>query len=133
MLDASEQSDVKNYILAHNPVIGKTGIPLPIWLARIKFSKMNIVTSFHGVVFSIIFKKNFIAISHEINDDRITCLLNKLGLEDRLIKSFSDINMKLLTTNIDYTIVNKKLISLQRSSYEFLRTAMLGALKEKFL
>lgn len=61
--------------------------PSPVkWLRAFMDSKMTVVDSFHGMVFSIIFNKPFWVIGNvERGMSRFTSLLNMLGLEDRLI------------------------------------------------
>lgn len=56
------------------------------FLSLIKYSKLNVVTSFHGTVFSVIFNKPFFAING-MDDCRIATLLKELGLENRSISS----------------------------------------------
>ena len=90
------------------------------WLNLIKYSDRVITNSFHGVVFSIIFKKNFWVktINGAATNSRILGLLRALGLEDRL---FSEENPIELEKEIDYECVYEKLVSLRSESEKYLK------------
>ncbi|EIV1853689.1 polysaccharide pyruvyl transferase family protein [Vibrio vulnificus] len=79
------------------------------WLSGFKNSSFVITDSFHGVVFSIIYRKQFVAIGNaERGLSRFTSLLTKFDLIDRLIIDSKKLNaIELL--NIDYSIVERKL------------------------
>lgn len=89
------------------------------WLSYIKNAKWVITDSFHGVCFSIIFKKNFSYIS-QLGPTRVTNLLNILGLENLCYKSFDDICFE----PIDYNFVDEKLNKLIKNSYDYLNNAI---------
>lgn len=92
------------------------------WLSGIKYSDFVVTDSFHGMVFSILFKKQFIVIANnERGVSRFTSLLSKLNLMNRLILDFNDINFKdIYDCPINYTVVNKKLEQERKKSLEFL-------------
>lgn len=73
-------------------------------LSCILNSKYMITDSFHGVCFSIIFRKNFIAINNKNRGSaRFESLLSQLNLTDRLINVNENIlNSRLLFIDIDY-------------------------------
>lgn len=90
------------------------------WLSKIRNSEFVIVDSFHGMVFAIIFRKEFLAISNKKRGEtRFTSLLNKLGLEDRLIYDIQEINNKEFH-KIDYKPVNLILEKERKKSLEFI-------------
>ena len=69
-------------------------------------SKLTIVDSFHGMVFSIIFNKPFWVIGNvKRGMTRFTSLLEQLGLEDRLI-TVEDLEKVDLLQPIDWIKVN---------------------------
>lgn len=87
------------------------------WLQNIYSSKFIITDSFHGVVFSIIFKKPFyVKVNHERGASRFISLLSQLDLMDR----FWD-GTKIEPKEIDYDSVYNKLDGLKTSSIEFLK------------
>lgn len=59
------------------------------WLTFIKVSRFVVTNSFHGMVFSILFRKPFIVVPVEGSsagmNDRIYTLLGKVGLEERIL------------------------------------------------
>ena len=76
------------------------------WLKGIMDSKLTIVDSFHGMVFSIIFNKPFWVIGNvKRGMTRFASLLEKLGLEDRLI-TVEDLEKVDLLQPIDWIKVN---------------------------
>lgn len=86
--------------------------------------------SFHGIVFSIIFEKQFCRpiISNgdgtvEI-DDRIDNLLNQLGLNERTV-TYNNASSKLMQKEIDYIPVRKKLNIIREKGIHYLKTALL--------
>lgn len=105
----------------------KTTDSVPEWLAALVNADFVVTDSFHGMVFSMIFEKNFVVIgNHNRGLDRFVSLLSLVGLEDRLVFSLNDLNDKKLES-IDYSRVNKILEDEKKKSLEFL----MGALDDK--
>ena len=97
------------------------------WLANIYYSDYVITDSFHGMCLSIIFKKQFLAISNPGRGaTRFNELLSFLGLENRLLQS--DFSMEevtqLLSTDIDYSMAENALTDKINYSMEWLRSAL---------
>lgn len=92
------------------------------WLWILKNSELNIIDSFHGLMFSIIFKKQFICLCNcSGGAERFTNILKKLNLLNRLYSSIEDINIDDICSNsIDYDEVYKKLEILKDDSINFL-------------
>jgi hypothetical protein len=90
------------------------------FLSLIKYSTCVITTSFHGTVFSILFKKDFFCIKlNDGSDGRACNLLDIFNLSSRMISKESSPQMsKVNYNNIDYS----KFESLRQNSYNFLRT-----------
>ncbi|MDD3173224.1 MAG: polysaccharide pyruvyl transferase family protein [Herbinix sp.] len=61
-----------------------------------------LTSSFHGTAFCTIFNKKFYSFVGNSVSSRITGLLNRLGLNDRIVRSPEDINTK----EIDFTYCN---------------------------
>ena len=102
----------------YNPVIGVSD-----WLKLIKTADFVMTDSYHGMLFSIIFKKQFIVVSTDENSrGRMLRLLTSMGLEDRLYGSYEEIdnNISRWTKVIDYEHVAEKLIPIQERSIKFL-------------
>jgi len=92
------------------------------WLSYIKNAKYVCINSFHGLVFSIIFNKNFFCIEQENNkNNRALHLLENLNLNNRYVRNIDDIN---INESIDYKSVNVKLDLLKDKSFDFLGKAL---------
>lgn len=81
------------------------------WLRKIYKSSLIISDSFHGIAFSIIFRKQFFVLcAREENFTRINNLLSNLDLMDRFIPSLAYLqeNKDIIYKKIDYENVYKK-------------------------
>ena len=93
---------------------------VPEWLDSFYKSDFIVTDSFHGMIFSIIFEKNFIIIgNHNRGIDRFESFLGLLGLEHKLISTLDEINDDTFT-NIDYSKVNHILEDSRNKSLDFL-------------
>lgn len=95
------------------------------WLSNIYNAKFIVTDSFHGMVFSIIFNKQFIVIANKDRGySRFYSLLNELNLTDRIIDDSITKNEdgidEMVRREIDYQSVNNKLKELIKSSQNFL-------------
>ena len=79
-------------------------------------------TSFHGVVFSIIFEKQFISTGLKNNSDRVTGLLKLFGIENRYIQAGLE-NLE-VTDEIDYFKLNKIKDAKVSESISFLKNSL---------
>ncbi len=88
------------------------------FLNLIDNAALVVSNSFHGLAFSIIFKKNFFVSGLNDKSSRITSLLDVLGLEERLVSSenYNEDSFK----PIDYSVVTPKLTKLVEYSKSFL-------------
>lgn len=102
----------------------KTTYSVPEWLASFANADFVVTDSFHGMVFSIIFEKDFMVIGNEDRGlDRFISLLSLLGLEDRLVLNKSQINKENLE-KIDFLKVKEILDEERKISVEFLERAL---------
>lgn len=85
----------------------------------IKDAQCVISSSYHGLVFSILYQKEVFA-SFKDNSNRASTLLNSLGIEERLLPAGSKIPVDLRP--IDYNVVNEKLCVLRKDTLSFLRS-----------
>ena len=104
------------------------------FLGLIQNATEVITDSFHGCVFSIIFKKQFCAFKRHRDDlsinmnTRLYTLLDSLHLRNRLIDddfSVKDIQ-KVMLTLIDYEKVGEILVELRKQSLDYLMSAISG-------
>lgn len=117
------------------PLVGKTGITVEEWLFYIKNAEYVIANSYHGVLFSIIFKKQFIVITDEKKDDRIQSILSILGLQHRIVEGKEILTADMFNNRIDYKQVDERLSEARKASLRFLKVALSRPLthKEKIL
>lgn len=91
------------------------------WLNYIKNASFVVTDSFHGMVFSLIFNRQFIVIGNEKRGmERFTSLLENLGLLERLVLNINEFNMDIINKEIDYNRVNKVLEGLRKESLSYL-------------
>ncbi|WP_180005892.1 polysaccharide pyruvyl transferase family protein [Acinetobacter sp. YH12237] len=94
------------------------------WVASFKSTDFIITDSFHGMVFSIIFNKDFLVIiNKDRGADRFYSLCKILGLESRLVTPDSVAIDRMAP--IDYSKVNEILDQLRVKSKQFLINSIL--------
>lgn len=76
------------------------------FIRLIKNAEYIVTTSFHATVFSIIFNKNFWVVPHSATGSRVTELLNKFKLTDRVVNSLEEFEKKEIDVAINYQKVN---------------------------
>ena len=103
----------------HNGINRFSDGPLD-FIKEIECADYVVVSSFHGVAFSILMEKNFIALLHENTGSRVHSLLRKLGLQDRIVKNFEDYQNRKFAA-IDYTRVRPIIENWKMESIEHLR------------
>ena len=98
-------------------------ISIEHWVSSFYNADFIITDSFHGMVFSILFNKQFIVIlNQERGTDRFNSLCEILDLKDRLLKTGTKIPEDL--KEIDYDSINHKLFELRKESREFLLNSL---------
>lgn len=103
------------------PPMKRIKMPVEQWVCGFDDAKFVLTDSFHGCVFSIIFRKQFLAIGNEKRGlSRFLSLLKLFSLQDRLILSPDEYNGNLF--QIDYSQVQTQLHLLQEQSYSFLKS-----------
>lgn len=97
---------------------------IPEWLAAFAYTDFIVTDSFHGMVFSIIFEKDFLVIGNKNRGiDRFLSLLRLLNLESRLIFNKQDITNEQFNT-IDYDKINKILNVNKEKSMTYLKNSL---------
>lgn len=120
----SSKKGIKVIYIANNKFSGikgenAFGIGPDKFLKYIKEAKYIITNSFHATVFSIIFNKNFVTFTTKRSSSRMVDLLNKLGISERIYNENFNIDK-----DIDYDMVQEKLIDMRKSSLEYLSKAL---------
>lgn len=93
-----------------------------MFLSLIKDAQCVVTNSFHGTVFSIIYKKEFITVVHSTRGGRMTSLLYHLKLTRRLWGS-TDFDF---SGDLDFISVNDRLNELRKYSVDYLFKALDG-------
>lgn len=119
----------------HNPhrrwvEIGDTVYPDPgEWVSLIRNARFVVTNSFHGTVFSLLFKKPFIVAG--LTGDKAPAnaralnLLRAVGLESRFAPWFSAQNTQaLMARQIDWADVDRRLTDLRQAGLDFLSTQL---------
>lgn len=111
----------KGFKYHFNPTINQ-------WVRRIAGAAFVLTDSFHGVAFSIIYRKPFAAIlNHNGKDSRLISLIKLLHLEDRLFNSVEEVaNTNVCLSPVDYSKVSPYLFDLRKKSESFLLNALEG-------
>jgi hypothetical protein len=96
------------------------------WLAGFANAKYVLTDSFHGMVFSIVFNKPFVAIVNpKRGASRFYSLANKLGLESRLVYENSDVDIgAIINKDLNFKNVNASLCELKSNSANFINEAL---------
>lgn len=100
-------------------------LSIPQWVDSFNKTKMIITDSFHGMVFAILFEREFfVIINKDRGSDRFISLCEKLDILDRLIDSeainLDSINFK----SLNYIEIKEKLSKLREVSSIFLLNAL---------
>jgi hypothetical protein len=135
VLDPTEKSDelVKNIVQQQNLNVHKIYLKesnftkndslIAKWLAHFYYADFVVTDSFHGMVFSIIFNKQFLVVGNQKRGlTRFSSLLKLLKLEDRLLLENENYNnlSDLFNNRINYETVNNVILESQRKSREYL-------------
>lgn len=97
------------------------------WLRGFYETDYVITDSFHGCVFSILFKKQFVSLGNKVRGmNRFESLLKKFNLEDRMldVSLYENIMTLLFYKKIDYEYVYNILKEERGRAYTFLRNAI---------
>ncbi|MBO4602831.1 MAG: polysaccharide pyruvyl transferase family protein [Salinivirgaceae bacterium] len=96
------------------------------WIRRIGGARFVVTDSFHGVVFSLLYQRQFVAIKNNNGrDSRYVDILTELGLENRLFESVEDMIKSHPWDNIiNYKEVNFKMEQLRQESWKYLAQAL---------
>ncbi|GAB3769381.1 polysaccharide pyruvyl transferase family protein [Spirosoma horti] len=115
----------KNIKIVNTKNLKSSMLSIESWLSNIRNSKFVITNSFHGVVFSILFQKPFVAIpvegKHKGMNDRIYTLLNKFQLSDRILTHYDeDLIENIIKNKINWTQVLEMQEELQKLAFSYL-------------
>ena len=90
------------------------------WIYLIENSEYVITDSFHGIVFSTIFEKKFVAIKRDYKEDINNRLIDYLNTINESDKYISSSNLDLKKLNWNYNEINKKINKFINESKQYL-------------
>lgn len=136
----SEQMDFVRYLgkeLGKKPVVLNNILPqkgckyvyppsVEKWIRMIGGADIVVTDSFHGAVFSILYRRNFIVVTpRTARISRLVDLLRTLGLENRIFYTVEDLEVaKPWLKPIDYARVNSIIEQKREQSYKYLSDAL---------
>ena len=111
----------EKYVRKRNVDLNSCTYPsMDFWISNFKQASFIVTDSFHGVCFSIIFKKNFLVIGNKSRGiERFNSLLSLFHLEKRMYHA--DSLSSILKENINYAEVQSIQDDMKKSSIEFLQ------------
>ncbi|MBO5348485.1 MAG: polysaccharide pyruvyl transferase family protein [Clostridia bacterium] len=98
-------------------------------LAYFKKAEIVITDTFHGSIFSIITKRNFVTLVRKSvgnaygNEEKLTDLLERLSLKDRITYDIKNID-EILNNKIDYDKVDEILKSERANTFNYLKNEL---------
>lgn len=96
------------------------------WICRLGGACMVLTDSFHGVAFSLLYRRNFVVVlNRNGKESRILDLLESVGLRGRAFDSMSDLAKdRSWLEPIDYKTVEPRLLAIREASWTYLREAL---------
>lgn len=97
------------------------------WIKSIAESSIVLTDSYHGIIFSILYKRKFIAfMGNPSRMSRLINILEELDLLNRLCVDLSNVEqlINIINTPIDYDKIHKKLALLKDESLSFLKNSL---------
>lgn len=91
----------------------------------IRRAKMVITDSYHGTLFSINLRKEFLYLRNKNGDHglRASQLLDLMGIQDRMIDETTEVDF---TSRVEYSNLNAKLENMRTKSIDYLKCAIFG-------
>ena len=123
MMDANlREMDYYFRILEYDNL--RTELTVEEWLSYIRNAEFIITDSYHGMCFSLIFEKNFVAVRNR-QSERFNTFIQYPEIRNRIIGEETTDNVEQFMEQIDYQSVNRRLsIEIERSK-DFIRNKIL--------
>lgn len=83
--------------------------PLEEWIAFIKNAEFVISDSYHAIVFSIIFNKNFVQVKNATSQSRFESLFRVLNIENNSIDKFSTFDKETIFVKRNWQSINQNI------------------------
>lgn len=116
------------HVSVHNDNSGNTFPTIQEWLGYVKNCDLVVTNSFHGMLFSTIFNKNFIGLPSAGDkagmNERLMTLVTEFGLEKQLLYSYDkSLVNKMMNLEVNWDVVNHKVRLLRNKAGRFLNFA----------
>ena len=95
------------------------------FLSLVRYAEFVVTNSFHGMIFSVQFQREFVIFSREQSDTKIGELLELLGLSDRRMTG----GTRPPAQAVGYQEVSRRLLPMRQRSRDFLRRALSAGLQ----
>ena len=95
-------------------------IGVPEFLYLIQHATLVVSSSFHGVAFALNFGRPLVALAKEDEDDRITSLINNLGISNEVLVMTSEVKLKEITPFYNVEKEQMALKRMREASIEYL-------------
>lgn len=92
------------------------------FLCRLKNAEYVLTTSFHCVVFSLLFDKQFLSFSRSKTSNKSIDLLAKVNLNERMVSSTNEID---IDKKIDFVDVKNTITNMKNEALNYLENALL--------
>ena len=132
-----KENKMAKYVIPMSPyehLMNKNEMLDPVdFVCKIKDSSFVLTNSYHGLVFSIIFRKPFCVLARPQKafwsqfEDRLSNLLILFNLEQRLISDISNLNHDHLF--LDYTSIENKINEFVKKSFTYLNSSITDSFK----
>ncbi|QQX81805.1 polysaccharide pyruvyl transferase family protein [Shewanella sp. KX20019] len=120
---------ISDRLFKRNGVITLSKVKVTDWISLFYYAEYIVTNSFHGIAFSIVFKKDFYVQflpGRAKTNTRISTILNKFDLGNRLLNSdVSDVSDVSFTSIQNYSEVTKELNNLRLESLNVLSKTLL--------
>ncbi len=90
------------------------------FLSYFLYASYVITNSFHGLAFSLLFRREFLVLYEESKSARCESLLHRVGCDSRMVKCVDDIRW----TKVDFTEVHKNLENMRKDSENYLKKCL---------
>lgn len=131
--EIAKKRNLKIYEVGYKKQYPYTGVPIiqnagpQEFLSLYQHAEYIVTNTFHGTVFAIQFKKQFVSIPLKGRESRVVSLANILNIEKRLVKDYNEYKEKnIIKENIKYDLVYEKLNKARLTSKAFIENLMKG-------
>ena len=95
------------------------------FMSALKNARYVITDSYHGTILSINFNKDFYSLcKNSGSEHRKTDVMNRLGVANRIIQDFEELN-DLELSSIDYENINQKIEEFRNNSLRYLKESLM--------